>query len=99
MPFARLRPGRTRHRFRSITESDMLRAAGVSFTYRRDRGSTKVRAGPHAQTDGVWNDVLKDVSLDVERGDLVGILGPNGSGKTTLLKLLGGVYRPRRPAR
>ena len=49
--------------------------------------------------------VLIDVSLDVERGDLVGILGPNGSGKTTLLKMLGGTLtptgglgRPRRPA-
>jgi iron complex transport system ATP-binding protein len=34
------------------------------------------------------------VSLTVERGDLVGILGPNGSGKTTLLRVLDGSLRP-----
>jgi len=38
--------------------------------------------------------VLNDVCVNVERGELVGILGPNGSGKTTLLKLLGGMHRP-----
>jgi iron complex transport system ATP-binding protein len=38
--------------------------------------------------------VLDQVSIDVERGDLVGLLGPNGSGKTTLLKILGGMLHP-----
>ena len=39
--------------------------------------------------------VLDRVSLSVERGDLVGILGPNGSGKTTLLKTLAGTLSPK----
>ncbi|MCX6552216.1 MAG: ATP-binding cassette domain-containing protein [Acidobacteria bacterium] len=37
---------------------------------------------------------VQDVSVRVERGDVVGILGPNGSGKTTLLRLLAGMLRP-----
>jgi iron complex transport system ATP-binding protein len=38
--------------------------------------------------------VLDGVSLEVARGDLVGVIGPNGSGKTTLLRLLGGMLTP-----
>jgi zinc transport system ATP-binding protein len=32
--------------------------------------------------------VLEDVSLSVEKGDVLGLIGPNGGGKTTLLKLI-----------
>ena len=37
---------------------------------------------------------LRAVSLDVERGDLLGVIGPNGSGKTTLFNCVTGVLRP-----
>jgi len=37
---------------------------------------------------------LSDVSLTVEPGDAVGLVGPNGSGKTTLLRLVSGIIKP-----
>ncbi|AJC72412.1 iron ABC transporter ATP-binding protein [Thermococcus guaymasensis DSM 11113] len=37
--------------------------------------------------------ILHNVSLEVERGELVAILGPNGAGKSTLMKCLAGVFK------
>jgi len=37
---------------------------------------------------------LRGVSLDIKRGQAIGIMGPSGSGKTTLLNLIGALDRP-----
>ncbi|TYB95663.1 MAG: ABC transporter ATP-binding protein [Kosmotoga sp.] len=38
-------------------------------------------------------EVLKKISLSINRGEVLGILGPNGSGKTTLLKIISGILK------
>ncbi|MCW5746435.1 MAG: ABC transporter ATP-binding protein [Alphaproteobacteria bacterium] len=39
---------------------------------------------------------LSDVSLDIARGEVFGLLGPNGSGKTTFIRMLAGYLAPTR---
>jgi iron complex transport system ATP-binding protein len=43
-------------------------------------------------------DVVDDITLALEPGEILGVIGPNGSGKSTLIRLLSGVLTPRQGA-
>jgi iron complex transport system ATP-binding protein len=70
----------------------LLRADNVTYVHDRRR---QAAPGPVvADADRLALPGVQGVTVRVERGHVVGILGPNGSGKTTLLRLLAGMLRP-----
>ncbi|HXG47178.1 MAG TPA: ATP-binding cassette domain-containing protein [Methylomirabilota bacterium] len=71
-----------------------VRALSKSFrTYKKQPGLTGALRGLlHRQYEQV--EAVRNVSFQVEEGELVGFLGPNGAGKTTTLKMLAGLLYP-----
>jgi len=60
-------------------------AAGADAALLRVRSLSKSFKGIHA---------LSDVSFEVRRGEILGLIGPNGSGKSTFINMVSGHYRP-----
>jgi ABC-type polysaccharide/polyol phosphate transport system ATPase subunit len=78
----------------------VIHARGLSkrFVLRHNAGDLKVRAlgllgaGARARREEFW--AVRSVSLRVDAGESLALIGRNGSGKSTFLKLVAGIHRP-----
>lgn len=68
-----------------------------------ERGEEDARAEVAVRMKDVWfrydrdgRDIIKDMSLDIKRGDIHCIVGGNGSGKTTVINMIAGLLKPYR---
>ncbi|HUR31637.1 MAG TPA: ATP-binding cassette domain-containing protein, partial [Saprospiraceae bacterium] len=77
-----------------------LSLEGVSKSYQRGKvSSPDLRTSipswwKSSKKQKEFFNALEDINLQIEQGDIVGIVGPNGAGKSTLLKLLSRITFP-----
>lgn len=80
-----------------MTDIPLIRVDDVSkrFVMHKEK-SLKERilnfSASRKHRDDFW--ALRDISLDIDMGSTVGLVGHNGSGKSTLLKVIGGIIEP-----
>ena len=91
----------------SLYECSLFLEDVTSFLQLQTAGHTSQESGlqpepfSRVRLEGLWfaypgteRSVLRDVNIEIGRGEVVALVGENGSGKTTLVKLLCGLYRP-----
>lgn len=77
-------------------EKYLIHAYSLAKTFRVSERGEGLKASFRHLTHPVFIEVpaVKEVTFQIEPGEVIGLIGPNGAGKTTILKMLGGLLFP-----
>ncbi len=74
----------------------MIKVTGLRKTFTSHKKEPGLKGSIKALVirENVVKDALKSVNLEIQQGEIVGLIGANGAGKTTLVKILAGIVHP-----
>lgn len=65
-----------------------------TFKVAKRKAGIKASLKSFIKREYIYVDAIKDVSFNIEKGEIVGYIGPNGAGKSTTIKMLSGILTP-----